>query len=75
MKIKNESNSVVTVSYKHCSKTYNWSTYGDYRTFQKHLERVHPCEDGLTKTQSQISRYATTTPQLFHFSDVKIRDE
>jgi len=36
---------------------------------------VHPCEAGLTKKQSQISRYATTTPQLFYFSDVKNRDE
>ena len=31
-KIKNES-SVVSVSCKHCSKTYRWSTSGGYGTF------------------------------------------
>ena len=32
---------------------------------------THPCEVGLIKMQTQISRYA----QLFHFSVVKNRDE
>ena len=27
------------------------------------------------KTQTKISRYTTNTPQLFHFSDTKNRDE
>ena len=75
MKIKNESGTVVSVSCKHCSKIYKWSTSGGYRTFRKHLERVHPCKAYLTKTQYQILRYATTIPQLFYFSDVKNKDE
>jgi len=74
-KIKNDSGTVVSVSCKHCSKTYKWSASDGYGTYRKHLERVHPCEAGLIKTQTQISRYPTNTSQLFHFSDVKNRDE
>ena len=55
--------------------SYKWSASGGYGTYRKHLERAHSCEAGITKTQTQISRYATNTFQLFHFSDVKNRNE
>ena len=40
------------------------------------MEKAHPYEAGLTKTQSQISKYAINNPpQVFHYSDVRNRDE
>ena len=50
MKIKNDTNTVVSVSCKNYSKPYKWSSSGVYRTFRKHLKRVHPYKANLIKT-------------------------
>ena len=66
----------ISVNCKYCPKTYKWSTSGGYGTTRKHLETAHSCKAGLIKTQIQTSRYAANNPlQLFHFSDIKNRDE
>ena len=73
--MKNEAGTIVSINCNHCSKTYKWSASGGYRAYHRHLEKARPCDAGLTKTQSQISRYATNNPQIFHYSDIRNRDE
>ena len=61
MIIKNDASTIVSISYKHCPKIDKWSASSGYGTYQKHLEKSHPYEAGLTKIQSQLSKYANAT--------------
>ena len=65
-KINNDTGTIVNVNCNHCPKTYKWSAFGGYRTYRKHLEGVHPCQAGLTKTQAQISSCTTVWTHILH---------
>lgn len=77
MKKVEQPDGTTVVVCNYCGKTYSWSKSGGYGTYRKHIEKQHPTEAEAAKapSQTQISRYATSSNQLFHYTDANNREE
>ena len=73
--IKSDGNLAIVCNY--CSKEFRWSKSGGYSTYRRHINNTHPTEatKSKTKDQTQISKYASPTNQLFRYFDVNNREE
>ncbi|KZV42752.1 hypothetical protein F511_07449 [Dorcoceras hygrometricum] len=63
---------------KYCSKAYKWQHGGGYGTLIRHIEKNHPVEIGISRSQSQIPTFSSQSgneSQLFKFSESDFRDE
>lgn len=63
------------VSCNYCNQVYKFKQGGGYGTFARHLQTKHPLKVGLSRDQTQISGFATSSnsPQLFHYNEANCR--
>ena len=63
---------------KHCNASYKFQAGGGYGSLKRHVETKHPTEYGLDRSQTQLSRFSSTSGStdsgLFLYSDNKLRE-
>lgn len=64
---------------KYCSKIYKFKQGGGYGTLTRHIEKSHPVEIGISRSQTQIPAFSLSQTgndaQLFKFSESHFREE
>ncbi|KAK2634305.1 hypothetical protein Ddye_029097 [Dipteronia dyeriana] len=65
----------IKIMYNYCPKTYKAVKSFGYGTYWNHDKRNHPSELVKASNQCQISKYGTSTNQLFHYTSEKNKEE
>ncbi|KAK2633720.1 hypothetical protein Ddye_028512 [Dipteronia dyeriana] len=65
----------IKIMCNYCPKTYKAVKSFGYGTYWNHVKRNHPSELVKASNQGQISRYGTSTNQLFHYMSEKNKEE
>ncbi|KAK2654332.1 hypothetical protein Ddye_014188 [Dipteronia dyeriana] len=65
----------IKIMCNYCPKTYKAVKSFGYGTYWNHVKRNHPSELVKASNQGQISKYGTSTNQLFHYTSEKNKEE
>ncbi|KAK0585585.1 hypothetical protein LWI29_030876 [Acer saccharum] len=63
------------IQCNYCPKKYKVPKTFGYGTMWAHIKKTHPSEYAMANNQAQISRYATSSNQLFHYTSEKNREQ
>ena len=63
------------IQCNHCSRKYNVGRTFGYGTLWAHIKKSHPSEYAVANNQTQISRYATPSNQLFRYTTENNREQ
>ncbi|KAI3474587.1 hypothetical protein Pfo_029589, partial [Paulownia fortunei] len=65
---------------KYCSQSYKFQSGGGYGSLKRHVEKKHPVEFGIDRTQTQMPSFASSGAgggndlSLFKYNDVRCRE-